>query len=131
MIEVYYIKKKGLGLKGYLNEQKQVLNKNKKMRAYVKGNKIFFWTNELVYTLTDNAIIRPDGEIEGYLSNAKISNYDNSPYIRLNLQTGEVEVVVDLAPLKYKPFFLLKGDLNQVDDLIFLAFCFWFLDFGR
>ena len=131
MIEVYYIKKKGLRLKGYLNDQRQVLTKKKKVQAYVKENKIFFWTHDLIFTLNDNIIMRPDGEIEGYISNAQISNYDGSPYIRFNRLNGEVEVVMDLHPLHYKPFFLLKGDLKQVDDLNFLAFCFWFLDLGR
>jgi hypothetical protein len=130
MIEVYFIKKKGFRLNGYLDEQKQVLTKNKKVQAYVKGNQIHFWNHEVIFTVNDNAIIRPDGEIEGYLSNFEISNYDGSPYIRLIRQTGEVEVV-DFDNLQYKPCFLLKGDLNQIDDMLFLAFCFWFLDFGR
>lgn len=130
MIEVYFIKKKGLSLKGYLNEQKQVLTKSRKVQSYVKGNKVYFWNHEIIYTLNDNAIMRPDGEIEGYLSNMEISNYDGSPYIRLNHQTGEVEVV-QFENLQYKPCFLLKGDLTQVDDMLFLAFCFWFLDLGR
>ena len=130
MIEVYFIKKKGLRLKGYLNQQKQVLTKNGKVQAYVKKNKVYFWTDEVIYTLKDNVIVRSGGEIEGYLSNMEISNYDHSPYIRLNRQTGEVEAV-HFGDLQYKPYYLLKGDLNQVDDLLFLAFCFWFLDFGR
>jgi len=128
VLEVYFIKKKGLRLKGYLNEQKQVLTKNGKMQAYVKKNKVYFWTNELIYTLNNDTIVRSDGEIEGYLFNGEISNYDHSPYIRLNRQTGEVE---HFDGLQYEPCFLLKGDLNQVDDPLFLAFCFWFLDFGR
>ena len=128
MIEVYFIKKKGLRLKGYLNEQKQVVTKNGKIQAYVKENKVYFWTHELIYTLNKDEILRSDGGIEGYISNAEIFNYDRSPYIRFNRQTGEVECIVDL---QYKPFFILKGNINQMDDTLFLAFCFWFLDFGR
>jgi hypothetical protein len=128
VIEVYSIKKKGLRLKGYLNEQKQVVTKSGKVQAYVKENKVYFWTHELIYTLNKDEILRSDGGIEGYISNAEIFNYDRSPYIRLNPQTGEVECIIDL---QYKPFFILKGDINQMDDTLFLAFCFWFLDFGR
>jgi len=128
VIEVYFIKKKRLRLEGYLNEQKQVLTKNGKMQAYVKENKVYFWTHELIYTLNDDTILRSDGEIEGYLFNGEISNYDRSPYIRFNRQTGEVE---HFDGFQYEASFVLKGDLTQVDDPLFLAFCFWFLDFGR
>ena len=68
------------------------------------------------------------GEKLGYLSNFKISDSLDEPYYRLSKEEGIVYFysIEDIIPC-----LRLVGDLTNVDEIVFLGLCFYFLDILR
>ena len=124
MIEVLQKKKKGkLVLKGYIDNDLQFVSPKKKLRAYIESNKVHFWNKEPVFFLDENNSINDykRGSL-GYIKDLKIYDSNDQLYFQFDTKTGEI--MDDKGMVLYQ----LKGNIEIIDSITFLGFCFAFFD---
>ena len=124
MIDVFSINRKGkLKLKGHIDDDKQFTGKSGKLRAYIQGNAVHFWNRELVYYLDDdNQIVDEKRGVLGYMKELELYSPKNQLDFLYDKNNGEVKDYNGIS------IFLFKGDIESMDNITFLGFCFAFLD---